>query len=141
MNRDASMKRDMLSKDGSGAVSPVGVAPFQAEVPSLPAKRVRYANWDLLRTLAMVAVIVVHTGGYLATIHGVNVGTIASKAALLCDPVFFTLSGFFAIRPLKTSYGKYLIHKASTIIVPLLVYSVVLYLYTAFAGGDALSGT
>lgn len=103
-------------------------------------KRTRLANWDLLRTLAMVAVIVVHTGEYLGVVHGINVGTIASKAAILCDPVFFALSGFFAIREMKTSYGEYLLRKVSTIVLPLFVYSIVLYVYNSWGAEASLHG-
>lgn len=100
----------------------------------------RFANWDLLRTISMVAVIVVHTGPYLAVVHGINVGNIASRAAILCDPIFFVLSGFFAIRPLKSTYVRYLERKVSTIVLPLLVYSVILYVYTSWGAEISFHG-
>lgn len=70
-------------------------------------KSVRLANWDLLRTLAMFSVVVVHCGGYLGQIGPVNMGLVAGRAAIACDPVFFALSGYFALRPLKRGLRDY----------------------------------
>lgn len=78
----------------------------------------RLSNWDLLRSLCMLAVVVVHSGGYLGQIAGINVGSSASTLAILCDPLFFALSGYFAIRPLKRSYSAYVLRKVQTIAVP-----------------------
>lgn len=94
-------------------------------------KHKRLSKWDLLRSLCMLAVVVVHSGSYLGTMAGVNAGSIASVAAILCDPLFFALSGYFAIRPLKGSLFSYYSRKVSTIILPLFVYSFLLYLYNA----------
>lgn len=91
----------------------------------------RLHNWDLLRSLCMLAVVIVHCGGYLGTLAGINAGAIAANAAILCDPIFFALSGYFAIRPLKRSLFSWYAHKVSTIILPLVVYSIILYLYTS----------
>lgn len=78
----------------------------------------RLSNWNLLRSLCMLAVVVVHSGGYLGQIAGINVGSSASTLAILCDPLFFALSGYFAIRPLKRSYSAYVLRKVQTIAVP-----------------------
>lgn len=67
----------------------------------------RLVNWDLLRTLAMFSVVVVHCGGYLGQIGPVNMGLVAGRAAIACDPVFFALSGYFALRPLKRGLQDY----------------------------------
>lgn len=98
----------------------------------------RLSNWDLLRSLCMLAVVVVHCGSYLGPLAGIDAGRIVSRAVILCDPIFFALSGFFSIRPLKTSLSKYYSHKVSTIILPLVVYSIVLYLYAAGLSGASI---
>ena len=96
---------------------------------------IRLSNWDLLRSLCMLAVVVVHSESFLGSLTGINAGSIASASAILCDPLFFALSGYFAIRPLKSRLFSYYSRKVSTIILPLLVYSFLLYLYsTGFAG-------
>lgn len=100
----------------------------------------RLSNWDLLRSLCMLAVVVVHCGSYLGPLVGIDAGRIASRTAILCDPIFFALSGYFGIRPLKTSLSKYYSHKVSTIILPLVVYSIVLYLYTTGLSGASIHG-
>ena len=69
----------------------------------------------------MLAVIVVHCSWYLGTIVGIKADVIAFNAALLCDPIFFTLSGYFAIRPLKHGLVSYYLRKVSTIVLPLIV--------------------
>lgn len=108
----------------------------------------RLVNWDLLRTLAMFSVVVVHCGGYLGQIGPVNMGLVAGRAAIACDPVFFALSGYFALRPLKRGLRDYYQKKLVGIVVPLVVYSALLYLwssrltelsiggYFAFAAGE-----
>lgn len=98
----------------------------------------RLSNWDLLRSLCMLAVVVVHCGSYLGPLAGIDAGCIVSRAAILCDPIFFALSGYFSIRPLKTSLSKYYSHKVSTIILPLVVYSIVLYLYATGLSGASI---
>lgn len=85
----------------------------------------RQANWDLLRSISMFAVVVVHCGGpYLGQIGAVNLGAIVSRAAIACDPVFFALSGYFALRPLKRGLRDYYQRKLIGIVMPLVVYSV-----------------
>lgn len=88
----------------------------------------------------MLAVVVVHSGSYLGIMAGINAGSIASIAAILCDPLFFALSGYFAIRPLKGSLFSYYSRKVSTIILPLFVYSFLLYLYNARLTGLSIHG-
>lgn len=78
----------------------------------------RLANWDLLRAISMFAVVVVHMSGCLGPIGGVPTNAIGTFA-IICDPVFFALSGYFALRPLKTSLPKYLVRKFSSIVLPL----------------------
>ena len=58
----------------------------------------RMANWDLLRSLSMLLVVVCHSARYLPPVCGVDVAPALERLALVCDPVFFALSGFFAIR-------------------------------------------
>lgn len=100
----------------------------------------RMPNWDLLRSLSMLAVLVVHSWMYLDPILGINVGGMLSRLAILCDPIFFTLSGYFAIRPLKTSLAEYYQKKFISIVLPLFVYGLVLYLYTSNLGEISASG-
>ena len=90
----------------------------------------RAVNWDLLRALAMFLVVVVHTAVYLGPIHGFGTATLVSKTALICDPIFFAMSGFFAIRPSKHSLGNYYLNKVCTILLPLVVYILLLYFYS-----------
>ena len=94
----------------------------------------RLANWDLLRTLAMLFVVIVHSSQYFGPVNGIETRPFISEFALICDPIFFVLSGYFAFRPLKTTYAKYLLNKVVTIILPLLVYSAVLYAYGCVVG-------
>ena len=97
-------------------------------------------NWDLLRSLSMLAVLVVHSGTYLEPLLGVPVGSYLSRLALVCDPVFFVLSGYFAIREPKRSLPEYWFHKFVTIIVPFLVYATVMYPLVAGFGNLSLGG-
>lgn len=83
----------------------------------------RLSNWDLLRSLAMFLVVVFHMAGRLGPIAGHETGGAVGEFALVCDPVFFTLSGYFALRPLKGSLRDYYLHKIGTILIPCLVYS------------------
>lgn len=88
----------------------------------------------------MLAVVVVHCGSYLGPLVGIDAGRIASSAAILCYPIIFALSGYFGIRPLKTSLSKYYSHKVSTIILPLVVYSIGLCLYMTGLSGASIHG-
>lgn len=98
----------------------------QAAAPVAP----RQANWDLLRSISMFLVLVVHTTQWLPSpFDGFDLPAAVGRAAIICDPVFFMLSGFFALRPLRSSLCDYYVRKVSTIILPLVVYSVILYLY------------
>lgn len=99
----------------------------------------RLANWDLLRAVSMFAVVVVHMSGYLGPIGGVPTNAIGTFA-IVCDPVFFALSGYFALRPLKTSLPKYYVRKFSSIILPLFLYSALLYVYYSWSSGLSLFG-
>ena len=103
------------------------------------AKTGRQVNWDLLRIICMFLVVVCHTSSNIGSCRGLVAGAIAGDAALLCDPIFFSLSGFFAIRPLKESYLKYLIRKMIAIVIPIGIYSLVVYAWLYFAGGAELS--
>ena len=103
-----------------------------------PAKK-RLVNWDLLRAISMFAVVVVHMGGYLGPIGGVPTNAI-STLAIICDPIFFVLSGYFALRPLKTSLSKYYIRKFSSIVLPLFLYSLLLCVYYFWSSGLSLVG-
>ncbi len=90
---------------------------------------VRAANWDLLRSLAMFLVVVTHASGHLGPLGGIPThGTIVA-AAIICDPIFFALSGYFALQPIKRTLGAYYWNKVCTIILPLILYSVLLYFY------------
>lgn len=61
----------------------------------------RLANWDLLRSIAMFLVVVVHTSGNLGLVGNFDAGYAVGTAAILCDPLFFALSGYFALGPIK----------------------------------------
>lgn len=71
----------------------------------------RLTNWDLLRALSMFLVVVVHIAPQLGNFRNINASAIASTAAIICDPIFFCLSGYFALKPLKKSYKDYLFGK------------------------------
>lgn len=78
-------------------------------------------------------VVVVHTAAYSPQLGlGFNLPHAISRAAIICDPVFFMLSGFFALRPLKCSLKEYYLKKVSSIVLPIVLYSVVLYLYNSW---------
>lgn len=87
----------------------------------------------------MFAVVVVHMGGYLGPIGGIPANAI-STLAIICDPIFFVLSGYFALRPLKTSLSKYYIREFSSIVLPLFLYSLLLYVYYFWSSGLSLVG-
>lgn len=90
-------------------------------------RKPRQANWELLRVLSMFLVVAVHTVPSLPLFNGTSLGGAASGFCMVCDPVFFMLSGYFAIRPLRAGLREYYVRKASTIVLPLVVYSVVFY--------------
>lgn len=98
----------------------------------------RAVNWDALRALAMFLVLVTHAAYSLGPIGECDTGLLISSAAIICDPIFFALSGYFAIRALKRSLKDYYLNKVATIILPLFVYSIVLYLYSALHAGRGL---
>lgn len=88
----------------------------------------RLANWDLLRSIAMFLVVVVHTSGNLGLVGNFDAGYAVGTAAFLCDPLFFVLSGYFALGPIKRCLKSYYINKVITILLPLVLYSLLLYL-------------
>lgn len=94
----------------------------------------RLTNWDLLRTISMFLVVVVHIAPLLGSFHSINASAIASTAAIICDPIFFCLSGYFALRPLKKSYKAYLFGKALSLLLPIFVYAGLLYVYKTATG-------
>lgn len=94
----------------------------------------RLTNWDLLRTISMFLVVVVHIAPLLGSFHSINASAIASTAAIICDPIFFCLSGYFALRPLKKSYKAYLFGKALSLLLPIFVYAGLLYVSKAATG-------
>lgn len=116
----------------------IGMAESSATTVSEKTPR-RLANWDLLRAISMFAVVVVHMSGYLGPIGGVPTNAIG-VFAIVCDPVFFALSGYFALRPLKTGLFKYYVRKFSSIVLPLFLYSVLLYVYYSWSSGLSLFG-
>jgi fucose 4-O-acetylase-like acetyltransferase len=90
----------------------------------------RIINFDLLRILTMFLVVVVHMSHSFSDIRGVRVSDLIFTFAIICDPIFFFLSGYFSIVKLKTSLKEYYYKKVVAIILPLVVYSIVLYLYS-----------
>lgn len=107
--------------------------------PAAPLGR-REANWDLLRGLSMFFVVVVHTVSLFPSLaEGFNLGAAIGRLAIICDPVFFMLSGFFALRPLRGSLKRYYLKKVSGIVLPVAVYSVVVYLISSW-GSLGLGG-
>lgn len=100
----------------------------------------RQANWDLLRSLSMFMVVVVHTSYDIPVAsQWFNLGIAIQKLAIICDPLFFMLSGYFALRPLHYSLKEYYLKKASTILLPILIYSIVLYAFNSW-GTVTISG-
>lgn len=99
----------------------------------------RLVQWDLLRALAMFLVIVNHASPYLGIIQGIDAGKIVGELALICNPLFFALSGYFAIRKLTTSYANYLWKKFLTVLLPLILYGLVMYLYAIYRGETSVS--
>lgn len=93
----------------------------------------RQLNWDLLRSIAMFLVVVVHSSAYLPNISSnFDLRFAMSQAAIVCDPVFFMLSGYFALRPLKCSLKEFYLKKVSSILFPIFLYSIFLYLYNSW---------
>lgn len=75
----------------------------------------------------MLFVIITHLSGYLGPIHGVQTVRIVNVFAIICDPVFFALSGYFAFGSEKKGLGTFYWNKVLTILLPLVVYSIALY--------------
>lgn len=97
----------------------------------------RQANWDLLRGFSMFLVVVVHTATYLPEVsESFNLESAVGRMAIICDPIFFMLSGFFALRPLKGSLKDYYLKKVPAIIFPLFLYSVSVYFLEYFIAGS-----
>lgn len=96
--------------------------------------RKRLTNWDLLRALSMFLVVVVHIAPQLGSFGNINASPIASTAAIICDPIFFCLSGYFAFKPLKKSYKNYLFDKALSLLLPIFVYAGLLYAFKTATG-------
>lgn len=94
----------------------------------------RLTNWDLLRALSMFLVVVVHIAPQLGSFRGINAGVIVGTGAIICDPIFFCLSGYFALKPLKNSYRDYLFGKALSLLLPIFVYAGLLYAYKVVTG-------
>ncbi len=94
----------------------------------------RDVGLDLLRCVAMFAVVAVHAVPYLGAVCGADVTEGLAKLFLLCDPVFFALSGYFAIRPLKGTLRDYYLGKFVSVVVPIIVYSIVAYAFAARFG-------
>ena len=99
----------------------------------------RLTQWDLLRSLAMFFVLVVHSAPYLDLMCNPSAGTATLEFALICDPVFFALSGYFAIRQHPCSYAAYLWKKFLTVVLPLIIYSVLVYCYAVHRHVTTLS--
>lgn len=98
----------------------------------------RFANWDILRSLAMFMVVVVHCNTQLGYIADINASSIVRALAITCDPLFFALSGYFAIVPLKRSLKDYYLNKVCTILLPLVLYSLLIYAFTTGLQGMTL---
>lgn len=98
-----------------------------ATCPEMPSASVRDVRWDLLRSVAMFCIVIIHCAPRLAGIGGTDVSQWVSTFFLVFDPVFFALSGYLAIRPLKKGLGQYYAGKLIGIIVPVLLYSVIAY--------------
>ncbi len=97
----------------------------------------RDVRWDLLRSVAMFAVVAVHASARIGTTGDADLSAFFSTLFLVCDPVFFALSGFFAIRPLRGSLRGYYLGKLVTIVVPVALYSMVAWVVALFAQGYA----
>ena len=82
----------------------------------------------------MFLVIVVHFAPQLGSFRGINAGVIVGTGAIICDPIFFCLSGYFALKPLKKSYKDYLFGKALSLLLPIFVYAGLLYTYKVVTG-------
>lgn len=99
----------------------------------------RLVQWDLLRSIAMFLVIVCHSSSVLDNIEGGD-WALVGTFALICDPIFFFLSGYFASKQLKGSYLKYVIKKVIELGLPLVIYSIILYLYDNPTGSWYIAG-
>ena len=92
----------------------------------------RLANWDVLRTLMMFLVVVVHMGASAPIIQGHSTGAVVSNMALICDPIFFMLSGYFSIRALKGTYRNYIGKKAITVVLPMVIYALISFVFQKY---------
>ena len=104
----------------------------------------RLAYADLLRSVAVIAVIVVHIAGSQMESVGVTssafrVFTVYDGLAHWCVPVFIMLSGMFLLDPKRElTLGKLFFHHILRIFVALVVWAVIYALVAAVAAGGPL---
>ncbi len=124
----------------AGATAEKGCVRDVASSEASPVAPARDVRWDLLRSVAMFCIVVIHCAPRLGEIGGVDVSQWVSTFFLVFDPVFFALSGYLAIRPLKKGLGQYYAGKVISIIVPVLLYSVIAYFVASRLSGLSFGG-
>ncbi len=102
-------------------------------------KRLVYMDW--LRVLATIAVVTIHvSAGYVSTLDANNVsrwlsGNLFESLSRASVPIFVMISGALLLKGTKDiSIGEFIQKRASKVIIPFVAWSVLFYLYGAYAG-------
>lgn len=103
-------------------------------------KEGRIFQYDLMRFLFMLMVLGVHVlsvSKQFSEEYNTTwiITTIFTDLFLICNPLFFMLSGRFNLKKefnTKEDYKKFYIKRIATLLVPFLIFSIVIYIYRNF---------
>lgn len=107
----------------------------------------REYQYDLLRIFAMGLVIVVHSIDMVQiqpSLGNQIVQELVKTVILICNPIFFMLSGHFNLHfsgEYKADYQRYYLKKAVTIVLPLVIYQFIFYLVSRYLNGQLTNGS
>ena len=96
----------------------------------------RETNWDLLRSLSMFFVVVVHTAPlFPSVVDGFNLGAAIGRLAIICDPVFFMLSGA-TLMEYRRRYdtATFLKKRVARTVVPFVAWSLIILVWKVVTG-------
>ncbi|WKZ32974.1 MAG: acyltransferase family protein [Thermodesulfobacteriota bacterium] len=111
------------------------------------AERKDHLVWpDVLKIAAVYAVIVIHTAapylllGEAGSLYRWWAGNIYDSISRWCIPVFVMLSGFFLIGNYRDEkLGSFFMRRFSRVLVPLLIWSLIYFLWRIYANNEDLS--
>lgn len=101
---------------------------------------------DILKVLAVYAVIVIHTAAPYLLLHDTDgpyrwwAGNIYDSLSRWCIPVFVMLSGFFLIDKYRDdTLGAFFLRRFSRVFIPFMVWSLLYFLWRIYANSEDLS--